>query len=121
MPLELHANDNAREAKPSLWIFHGPAVGWFVLGVMFFVSLVTFLARLGADWLSATVISLLPLGAVTMFVQFFVNGRPPSHALDLLALQVWRLRSAWYVQRLSDRPPQFWVVLRSPRYPKEFS
>jgi hypothetical protein len=121
MPLELHANDNAREAKPSLWLFHGPTVGWLVLGVMFFISLVTLLARLGADWLSAPLISVLPLAGITVFVVFFVNGKPASYALDLFALQVWRLRSAWYVQRLSDRPPQFWAVLRSPRHPKDFS
>src|SRR5215471_4119523 len=99
----------------------GPAVGWLVVGVMFFVSLVTVLARLGADWLSATVISLLPLGVITGFVAFFVNGRPSSYALDLFALQVWRLRSVWYLHRLCDRPPQLWAVSRSPRHPKEFS
>jgi hypothetical protein len=121
MPLELHSNDNAREAKPSLWVFHGPAVGWLVLGVMFFVSLVTVLARLGADWLSGTVISLIPLGAITGFVLFVVNGRPPSYALDLFALQIWRLRSRWYVDRLSDRPPQLWILATSPRHPKDFS
>jgi hypothetical protein len=121
MALQLHPNDNAREARPSLWIFHGPAVGWLVLGVMFFMSLVTILARLGADWLSATVISLLPLGAITLFVMFFVNGKPASFALDLFTLQIWRLRSLWYLVRLCDKPPQFLAVLRPPRHPKDFA
>jgi hypothetical protein len=121
MSLNLNVNDNAREAKPSLWIFQGAAVGWLVVGVMFFVTLVTVLARLGADWPSATVISLLPLGAITVFVHFFVNGQPPSHALDLFALQMWRVRSSWYLHRLLDRPPQLWVVRRPPPHPKEFA
>jgi hypothetical protein len=88
---------------------------------MFFISLFVVLSRLGADWVAATIISALPLGLMTLFVHFFVNGRAPSHAIDSFTLQVWRLRSAWYLGRLSDRPPQFWIVLRSPRHPKEFS
>ena len=82
MALQMHSNDCAREAKPSLWIFSGSAVGWLVVGVMFFVTLITILSRLGVDWVSGTVISLLPLAGFTVFVQCFVNGRPPSHALD---------------------------------------
>jgi len=121
MALELHPNDCARTAHPSLWIFSGPWVGTLVLGVMFFISIFVLLSRWGVDWISATVISAMPLEAMTIFVHFFVNGRAQSHALDLLALQMWRLRSAWYLQRLSDKPPQFWVVFRAPRHPKEFS
>jgi hypothetical protein len=120
MPLELYANDAAREAKPSLWVFEGPWVGTLVVGVMFFISLFVLLSRWGVDWIPASVISGFPLGLTTLFVQFFVNGRPPSYALDLLALQTWRLRSSWYLQRLLDKPPQFWVVLRAPRHPKDF-
>jgi energy-coupling factor transporter transmembrane protein EcfT len=121
MRLELHANDNARTAQPSLWIFQGPAVGLLVVGVMFFVCLMLVLSRLGVDWISTIVISALPLAAITIFVHFFVNGRPPSYALDLLALQMWRLRCSWYLQRLLDKPPQLWVIRRAPRHPKEFS
>jgi hypothetical protein len=121
MALELHPNDATREAKPSLWIFSGPWVGTLVVGVMFFITLLILLSRWGVDWIPATLISALPLGLMTLFVHFFVNGRAPSHALDLFALQVWWLRSAWYLQRQSDKPPQFWVVARAPRHPKEFA
>ena len=121
MALELHPNDCARTAHPSLWIFSGPWVGTLVLGVMFFISIFVLLSRWGVDWIPATIISLVPLAVFTVFVHLFVNGRAPSHALDLSALGVWRLRSAWYSQRLSDKPPQLWVVLRAPRHPKDFS
>ena len=121
MALELHANDCARIARPSIWIFEGPAVGLLVVGVLFFISLFLVLSRLGVDWVPTTVISALPLAGITVFVRFFVNGRPPSYALDLLVYQVWRVRSWWYLQRLLDKPPQLWVVSRAPRHPKEFS
>jgi len=121
MALELHPNDGAREAKPSLWIFEGPWVGTLVVGVMFFISLFVVLSRLGVDWIPATIISAAPLAVMTVFVIFFVNGKAPSYALDLFALGVWRLRSAWYLSKLSDRPPQLWVVLRAPSHPKDFS
>src|ERR1700751_672598 len=121
MPLELHANANARTSQPSLWIFRGPAVGLLVVGVLFFVCLMLVLSRLGVDWIPTIAISTLPLAAITIFVQFFVNGRPSSYALDLLALQTWRLRCSWYVQRFMDKPPQLWVISRAPRHPKEFS
>jgi energy-coupling factor transporter transmembrane protein EcfT len=121
MSLEMHPNDNARTAHPSIWIFSGPSVGLLVIGVMFFVCLMLVLSRLGVDWIPTVVISALPLAAITIFVHFFVNGRPPSYALDLLALQMWRLRCSWYLQRLLDKPPQLWVISRAPRHPKEFS
>jgi hypothetical protein len=57
------------------------------VGVLFFVCLMLVLSRLGVDWIPTIVISALPLAAITIFVQFFVNGRPPSYALDLLALR----------------------------------
>ena len=121
MALSLNPNDCARTAQPSLWIFQGPAVGLLVVGVMFFVCLMLVLSRLEVDWVPTVVISVLPLAAITIFVHFFVNGRPPSNALDLLALQMWRLGSSWYLQRLLDKPPQLWVISRAPRHPKEFS
>jgi len=121
MALSLNPNDCARTAQPSLWIFQGPAVGLLVVGVLFFVCLMLVLSRLGVDWIPTIVLSASPLAAITIFVQFFVNGRPPSYALDLLALQIWRLRCSWYLQRLLDKPPQLWIVPRTPRHPKEFS
>jgi len=121
MALSLNPNDCARKAQPSLWIFQGPAVGLLVMGVMFFVSLMLVLSRLGVDWISTVFISALPFAAITIFVHFFVNGRPPSFALDLLAMQMWRVRCSWYFQRLMDNPPQLWVISRAPRHPKEFS
>ena len=121
MVLSLNPNDCARTAQPSLWIFQGPSVGLLVVGVMFFVCLMLVLSRLGVDWISTVVISALPLCAITIFVHFFVNGRPPSYALDLLTMQMWRLRCSLYLQRLLNKPPELWVISRAPRHPKEFS
>lgn len=121
MALELHPNDNAREAKPSLWIFTGRSVGWLVIGVMFFITLYVVLSRQGVEWMPAGIISALPLMVITLLVQFCVNGRPPSFALDLLALAMWRLRCWWYIQGGSARPPQWWVVASNPRHPREFN
>jgi hypothetical protein len=121
MPLELHANDNARTAQPSLWVFRGPWVGALVVGVLFFISLFLVLSRLGVHWIPTAVISALPLAGITVFVQFFVNGRAPSYALDLLAFHIWRLLPSCYLQRLLDTPPQLWIISRTPRHPKEFS
>ena len=39
MPLELHSNDNAREGRPSVWIFQGNSVVLLVAGVAAFVAL----------------------------------------------------------------------------------
>jgi hypothetical protein len=121
MALNLNPNDCARTAQPSLWIFQGRSVGLLVVGVMFFVCLMLVLSRLGVDWTATIAISALPLSAITIFVQFYVNGRPPSYALDLLALHMWRLRCVWYLECLLDKPPQLWIVSRAPRHPKEFS
>jgi hypothetical protein len=118
--LELHPNDAAREAKPSLFIFSGPWVGCLVVGVMFFVVLFRILAVWDIDWFIALPVSLLPLAALTAFVHFFVNGRPPSWAIDALFLKVWQFKSWLYLRGCLDRPPLLWLENRTPAHPKEF-
>jgi hypothetical protein len=117
LPLELHANDNAREATPTVWIFQGRAVGLLVLGVATFIALFRVLTAIDIDWPAALVISLGPLGFMTIVVHLLVNGRPPSYASDLALLTVWRLRAWLYMTGALDRPPELWVRDCKPIHP----
>jgi hypothetical protein len=120
MALEMHPNDAAREARPSLWIFSGRAVVLLVAGVFLFILLFLVLSHTGVDFWWTLALSALPLLAITAFVNFFVNGRPPSYAWDLLVLARWRVRSRIYMAGCLERPPQLWVANRKPAHPKEF-
>jgi hypothetical protein len=100
MALSLHPNDCARTARPSIWVFQGQSVGLLVIGVLFFIALFLVLSRLGLEWIPTTIISALPLAIITGYVQFFVNGRAPSHAIDLVMLSGWRVKSQLYMARL---------------------
>jgi hypothetical protein len=120
MALQLNPNDNARESKPGLWVFQGkwtvlPVVG-VAVGIMIFRALGSYV-----DWYYAVGISGLPFLLMVAYVLAFVNGKPPSHALDLLVLALWRFRCRWYLAGLLDRPPQLWTVPRRPAHPAEFS
>ena len=117
LPFQLHANDNAREAKPAVWIFQGQAVVLLVLGVAIFIALFRVLTASDVDWPVALVISLGPLGFVTLVVHLLVNGRPPSYARDLALLAIWRLRVRLYMTGVLDRPPELWVRMRKPIHP----
>jgi hypothetical protein len=117
LPLQLHANDNAREATPAVWIFQGKAVGLLVLGVAIFIALFRVLTAIDIDWPAALVISLAPLGFMTIGVHLLVNGRPPSYARDLTLLAIWRLRVWLYMTGALDRPPELWVRMRKPIHP----
>jgi hypothetical protein len=68
--LEFHANDNAREGRPSVWIFEGKSVVFLVCGVAAFIALFRILAACGLDWPINIGISLLPLIGVTAYVHF---------------------------------------------------
>jgi hypothetical protein len=117
MPLEIHPNDNAREAKPGIWIFQGRAVALLVLGAALFIALFRILMASDIDWPVALVISLVPLAIITLVVHLLVNGRPPSYASDLAMLGIWRLRVWLYMIGALDRPPQLWVRNCKPIHP----
>jgi hypothetical protein len=121
MALELRPNDNAREGRPSVWIFSGQSVVLLVIGVG--LSLVLFRianALWGFGTVPSLVIGVVPLALITAFVAFFVNGKPESYALDLALLQVFRIQRWLYVTGIVDRPPEFWVHRKPPRHPSEF-
>ena len=119
--LELRPNDNAREGKPSLWIFEGRSVVLLVCGVAAFVAVFRICDAAGLDWYLSAGVSLLPLMLVAVYVQLFVNGKPPSYSFDLLAFALWRLRVRLYKAGLLESPPQFWVQDRRPPHPSQFS
>jgi hypothetical protein len=106
MALQLRPNDNAREGRPSVWIFSGQSVVLLVIGVG--LSLGLFRVA-NALWGLETVPS------------FFVNGKPESYALDLAFWGAFRLQSWLFLIGVIDRPPEFWVRGKSPRHPIEFS
>ena len=87
MALSLRPNDNAREGRPSVWIFSGQSVVLFVIG--FGLSLGLFRvanALWGLETVPSLIVGIIPLGFITAFVAFFVNGKPESYALDLALL-----------------------------------
>jgi hypothetical protein len=121
MALEMRPNDNAREGRPSVWIFSGQSVVLLVIGVG--LSLVLFRianALWGFETVPSLVIGIVPLASITAFVAFFVNGKPESYALDLALLQVFRMQRWIYVTGIVDLPPEFWVRRKPPRHPSEF-
>jgi hypothetical protein len=120
MHLELHFNDNAREGRPSVWIFQGNSVVLLVAGVAAFVTIFRVLVAAEVDWLLALVLSLVPLVALAAYVHLMVNGRAPSYATDVLLFASWRVKVAAYLAGALDRPPQFWVKGQRPRHPSEF-
>jgi len=122
MALVMRPNDNAREGKPSVWIFSGQSVVLLVIGVG--LSLLLFRmanALWGFETVPSLVIGVMPLALITGFVAFFVNGKPESYALDLALLQAFRIQRWLYGTGIVDRPPEFWVHRKPPRHPREFT
>jgi len=121
MGVELRPNDNAREGRPSVWIFSGRSIVYLVVGVGMGIALFR-LANMvwGFDVLSSLVIGTMPLAAITLFVQVLVNGKPPSHAWDMMCWGLWRVHAWVYRSGILDRPPQFWVSGKKPRHPQLF-
>jgi hypothetical protein len=122
MALQLRPNDNAREGRPSVWIFSGRSVVLLVIGVALGISLFRIASvQWGLETIPSLVIGILPLGLITAFVAFFVNGKPESYAIDLAFWGLFRLHSRLYVTGIIDRTPEFWIRPKSPRHPSEFS
>ena len=121
MGVELRPNDNAREGRASVWIFSGRSIVYLVVGVGMGIALFR-LANMvwGFDVLSSLVIGTMPLAAITLFVQVLVNGKPPSHAWDMMCWGLWRVHAWVYRSGILDRPPQFWVSGKKPRHPQLF-
>jgi hypothetical protein len=115
--LELHPNDNAREARPAIWIFQGKAVALLVAGAAIFIALFRLLMATDVDWPVALAISCAPLGIVTIVVHSLVNGRSPSYASDLALLTVWRLRVRLYLAGALHQPPALWIRNQRPPHP----
>jgi hypothetical protein len=107
--LEIHANDNAREGRPGVWIFQGRSVVLLVIGAGLFVGLFRILDFGGVDLPLNFAVSLLPLAMMTVYVWRFVNDKPASYAQDLFAWHLFRLRQWLYMSGALDRPPSFWV------------
>jgi hypothetical protein len=122
MALQLRPNDNAREGRPSVWIFSGQSVVLLVIGAGLSLGLFRIANALwGLETVPSLIIGIIPLGLITAFVAFFVNGKPESYALDLALWGAFRLQSRLFVIGIIDRPPDFWVRGKPPRHPSEFS
>jgi hypothetical protein len=119
MALELHSNDNAREAMPGIWIFSGRSVVLLVIGVGTAIALFRILAACDLDWWVAIPLSLLPLALLTLFV-WLIRGKPPSWASDVLAFALWRFRCRLYLNGALSTPPELWVRGGKLKHPKEF-
>ena len=117
---ELRPNDSAREARPGWFIFQGAQMGWLVISVLFFIVLSMLLSHAGLDWPFVLVISAIPFGLVTAWTHFMVNGRPPSHSVDLLSLQVFRLKTFLFLNGVTTRPPEIWRKGIKPAHPNDF-
>ena len=122
MALQLRPNDNAREGRPSVWIFSGQSVVLLVIGVGLSLGLFRVANALwGLETVPSLIVGIIPLGVITAFVAFFVNGKPESYALDLAFWGAFRLQSWLFVIGIIDRPTEFWVRGKAPRHPIEFS
>jgi hypothetical protein len=122
MALQLRPNDNAREGRPSVWIFSGQSVVLLVIGVGLSLGLFRVANALwGLETVPSLIVGIVPLGLITAFVAFFVNGKPESYALDLVLWGAFRLQSWLFVIGVIDRPPSFWFRGKQPRHPSEFS
>lgn len=116
--LELHPNDTSREAKPGVWIFHGPVQLICLVGsVMAFVAIFQILRAIDIDWWLNILISALPLCAVTIII-LLLRGKPASYAGDILLLWIWRMKTALYMAGGLERPPLLWLENKV-SYPKE--
>lgn len=91
MALQQHQNDNARDAKPMVWIFEGSNVYVFVGG--FAASLVTF--RLcfdrGLSLVESAVTAALPITLAIAYVVCLKAGKPASYDGDMLISLNYRL------------------------------
>lgn len=120
MPLELHSNDNAREARPGLWIFSGKWVVLLPVGIFLFIGIFRILMSLQVDWFLTLPIALMPMVAFTVFVWTFVNGKAASYATDMWLLALWRLKAKLYLAGMWDRAPVLWSRAKIPMHPNEF-
>ncbi|SRR6266404_274871 len=118
--MEMHSNNCAREWRPNVWIFHGRSVIYLVAGAAMFMAMFRILAAYDVDWPVNLAISLLPIIVAVVYVQLFVNGKPPSYASDRFLFFSWRLRTRLYMNGIKDRPPELWVRDKALIHPKEF-
>jgi len=92
MALTQHQNDNARDAKPMVWIFEGSNVYVFVGG--FTLSLVLF--RMSYDrhlsLVESAVIASVPLSIAIAYVVFLKAGKPKSYDADMGVSLTYRLQ-----------------------------
>jgi len=117
--LQLIPNDNAREARPGVWIFKGKFMVLLVVGVAIFVGLFRIFSACDLDWFIALPLSLVPLGGLTLIV-YWVRGKSDSWAIDLFLWQIWKLLSSAYMAGLLDKPVPLWMQGRALPHPREF-
>lgn len=84
MANRIHQNDNARDAKPMLWIFEGSSILWFIGGLG--LSLVAFRLcydRFGMSIGESGVIGAGPLALAIAYIVLLRAGKPKSYDTDV--------------------------------------
>jgi hypothetical protein len=88
----IHANDNAREAKATVWIFEGTSL--FFLIVAFALALLGYrfcYDRLGLGTWGSLAVAVVPLVLVTTYVVTLKLRKPKSYDLDFFRSLAMRL------------------------------
>jgi hypothetical protein len=88
----IHANDNAREAKATVWIFEGTSL-FFLIGA-FALALLGYrycYDRLGLGTWGSLAVAIVPLVLVTAYVLILKLGKPKSYDLDFFRSLAMRL------------------------------
>ena len=84
MERRLHPNDNARQAKVTVWIFEGPSL-WFLIGGSGLALLAYRYCydRLGLGSLNSSLAAGVPIALAILYVATLKLGKPKSYDVDV--------------------------------------
>lgn len=115
MALPMCPNHNAEDTEPGVGKFKGYWVLLLFAATLIFVLIWRFCSEIGMDMISSGLLSGSPFVVALAYVQFFVNGKPPSYARDLLLWKIFKLREKAFLNGWTDAPPNLWTFKKSKR------